>query len=131
MAQKSKAVGYVRVSKDEELKGSIDQQKASIKKYCDKKQYALTEIYEDRGISGKNIEARPDFQRLIADAEGRVFDVLTVMVWHSYGIGPYALSIANLHFLAPGLSGNSVVRFNPGHITIRQASGLGCLGIHF
>jgi site-specific DNA recombinase len=42
--------------------------------YCERQGWAYT-IYEDAGISGETIEARPQMQRLLTDALDRKFDV--------------------------------------------------------
>jgi site-specific DNA recombinase len=42
--------------------------------YCEREGWTYT-IYEDAGISGETIEARPEMQRLLTDALDRKFDV--------------------------------------------------------
>jgi len=48
-----KAVGYIRVSSEEQAKSgvSLDNQRAKIKAYADLKDLDLVEIIEDAGIS--------------------------------------------------------------------------------
>lgn len=49
-----KAVGYVRVSTDSQVRHgySLDEQREEIVRYCNDQQYALLEIFSDEGVSG-------------------------------------------------------------------------------
>ena len=49
-----KAVGYVRVSTDSQVRHgySLDEQREEIVRYCNNQQYALLEIFSDEGVSG-------------------------------------------------------------------------------
>lgn len=62
----AKAYGYVRVSTDEQaLNGlSLRAQKSRIKSYAQAHGLKLVKIYEDKGISGRNME-RPGLQELL------------------------------------------------------------------
>ena len=64
-----KAVGYVRVSKQEqEISGlGLQAQREKIKAYAKLKDLDLVEIVEDAGISGKNMN-RPGIQKVLAMA---------------------------------------------------------------
>ena len=58
-----KAIGYIRVSSDEQAKEgiSLDAQRRRIESYCQFKNYDLIHIYSDDGVSGfKKIEKRPE-----------------------------------------------------------------------
>ena len=73
-----KAVGYIRVSTDEQARGglSLDAQKAKIAEYAQLKDLRLAEIIEDRGISAKNLK-RPGLQKVLRMAEsGKVKAVI-------------------------------------------------------
>ena len=50
------AVGYVRVSKEEEeTQGySFDTQRAEIERYCEREGYELIRIYADEGVSARS-----------------------------------------------------------------------------
>ena len=52
-----KAVGYVRVSSEDQAKEgvSLDNQRAKIRAYCDLKDLELVDIMEDAGISARNL----------------------------------------------------------------------------
>ena len=70
---------YARLSKDDDLVGdsnSIVHQKEILAKYAKEHCFANCEFYVDDGFSGTNFN-RPDFQRLMADAEeGRISTVI-------------------------------------------------------
>lgn len=79
MAKKSvpidKAVAYLRKSTDMQAV-SIDRQRKQVQEYAAKHGYTITEEYIDEGIAGDEIEKRPRFSRLLADARKKVFTVI-------------------------------------------------------
>jgi site-specific DNA recombinase len=74
-----KAVGYVRVSTEEQVKEgiSLEAQTARIQAFALAKGWNLIKIIEDRGFSGKNLE-RPGMKELLADCEKKGIDVIVV-----------------------------------------------------
>lgn len=64
---------YCRVSTDEQ---NIAQQRTLLVKYCQNKGYKFRS-YIDNGISGK-ISERPSWQKLLADAQRGLFDIIIV-----------------------------------------------------
>ena len=62
-----KAIGYVRVSTEEQVRGgvSLDMQRAKIAKYASIEDIELVEILSDEGISGCTIKIRPGVQRVL------------------------------------------------------------------
>lgn len=76
-----KAAIYIRVSTlDQAREGySLEAQEASLRKWCADHKYEVYDLYADRGISGKDIDHRPDMRRLMRDAEAHYFDV--VVFW--------------------------------------------------
>ena len=75
------AVGYTRVSSTAQAspeKTSLERQAEKIRLQAKLKEYELTRIYEEPGISGSTME-RPFLQELLADAEQKKFDA--VIVW--------------------------------------------------
>ena len=70
---------YARLSKDDDLVGdsnSIVHQKEILFKYAKEHGFANCEFYVDDGFSGTNFN-RPDFQRMMADAEeGKISTVI-------------------------------------------------------
>lgn len=71
-----RAAGYVRVSTEEQAKFglSIAEQKASVEGFCHTYPIAL-EIYDDEGFSAKTSN-RPSFQKMMADAKTKKFDII-------------------------------------------------------
>ncbi|NOQ19220.1 MAG: hypothetical protein GQ571_04530 [Desulfobacterales bacterium] len=74
-----KAIGYVRVSTDDQAKEgvSLENQEAKIRSYCDLKDLELLEIIEDAGISAKNLR-RPGAQKVIEMAQKKMVDAVVV-----------------------------------------------------
>ncbi|MDR2572599.1 MAG: recombinase family protein, partial [Oscillospiraceae bacterium] len=74
---------YCRVSTEEQAKEgfSIKAQQDKLKDYIKIKGWEFYDIYIDDGISGKNIESRPEVNRLIADVvKGNVENVLVFKI---------------------------------------------------
>jgi len=74
-----KAVGYVRVSTDEQAREgvSLDQQRAAIESYCDRNDWILVDIFSDNGVSGATLE-RPGMTQALEAIESQSVDVLIV-----------------------------------------------------
>ncbi|MFQ8330415.1 recombinase family protein [Streptococcus pyogenes] len=79
MITTNKVAIYVRVSTTNQVEEgySIDEQKAKLTSYCDIKDWNIYEIYTDGGFSGSNTE-RPALEKLIRDAERKLFDTVLV-----------------------------------------------------
>jgi len=62
-----KVIGYVRVSSEEQSKEGVSlvMQAEKIETYCKLNDLDLVEIIEDAGISAKNIQGRPGFQKAL------------------------------------------------------------------
>ena len=73
------AVGYIRVSTDEQAKEgiSLDAQEEKIRAFSYAKDWDLVGIYNDAGYSGKSLN-RPEMQRLISDVKTNKFDVIII-----------------------------------------------------
>lgn len=76
-----KAAIYIRVSTlDQAREGySLEAQEATLRRWCMDHKHEVYDLYADRGISGKDIEHRPDIRRLMRDAENHCFNV--VVFW--------------------------------------------------
>ena len=75
-----RAVIYTRVSSREQVdKYSLPAQEKALRKCVEEAKQSLIEIYTDAGISGERIIDRPDFMRLLNDAEQRKFDCVWVV----------------------------------------------------
>ncbi|MGL5085062.1 MAG: recombinase family protein, partial [Clostridium sp.] len=78
---KKKVAIYCRVSTIEQAEEgySINEQERMLIEYANKNDYEIYKAYSDRGISGKNIVARPALKELLKDAEQKKFDM--VITW--------------------------------------------------
>ena len=73
-----KAVIYARYSSDSQRDESIDGQIRECKEYAERNEITVLSCYIDRALSAKT-DNRPEFQRMIRDSAGGLFDV--VLVW--------------------------------------------------
>jgi len=73
-----KALGYARISKDEDGSISLDYQKAEIVKYCNREGLSLLRIEVDNGISGKSLKNRPAVQRVLQAVDAQTIDAVVV-----------------------------------------------------
>jgi site-specific DNA recombinase len=76
-----RALGYTRISKDEEGSVSLDYQTAEIKKLCKAQGLTLVGIETDQGISGKSIKIRPAVQRVLQAVDSQ--EIYAVVVYKS------------------------------------------------
>lgn len=85
---------YIRVSTiDQAREGySLAAQEHMLRKWCEDHRYEIYKVYADEGISGKDIDHRPDMKRLLADAEHRPFGM--VLVW---SLSRFTRSVADLY----------------------------------
>ena len=75
------AAAYLRVSTDRQDEYSLDSQLKLIREYASKNDMIVPEefVFCDDGISGRSAEKRPEFQRMIANAKSKAFEI--VLVW--------------------------------------------------
>ena len=73
-----KAVIYARYSSDNQREESIEGQIRECTEYAVRNDITILSSYIDRALSARTAD-RPEFQRMIADSEKRLFDV--VLVW--------------------------------------------------
>jgi site-specific DNA recombinase len=75
-----RAVGYVRVSTDDQAQNgvSLESQQAKIHAYCVAKDWELSRIIRDEGCSAKDLN-RPGIRDIIKGAKGRLFDVVVTL----------------------------------------------------
>lgn len=78
MKKQIRAAIYCRVSTKEQAEEgySIDEQERLLFEYCEKNNYVVYKCYSDKGISGKNITARPGLKALLKEAEEGCFDLV-------------------------------------------------------
>lgn len=76
-----KAALYIRVSTEEQVDGfSLAAQLNLLQKYCENNSLGIFDVYADEGVSGQK-ENRPEFQRMLRDAERKAFNIILV---HKY-----------------------------------------------
>ena len=80
----TRAVIYARYSSANQRDCSIEQQVAKCRELAARLGLTVIDVYEDRAISGKT-DRRPNFQRMMKDADLRQFDV--VLAWKSNRMG--------------------------------------------
>lgn len=73
-----RALGYTRISKDEEGSVSLDYQRAEIEKLAQREGFNLVSVECDEGISGKSIKARPAVQRVLQTVDEQAIDAVLV-----------------------------------------------------
>ena len=79
---KTKVYIYTRVSTTMQIDGySLDAQKARMKAYADFNDYQIVGEYEDAGKSGKSIEGRASFCRMMEDIKSGKDGVSYVLVF--------------------------------------------------
>ena len=81
------AVGYIRMSTDKQ-EDSPEQQKAEINKLAKQEGFRIIRWYEDHGISGAKTLKRPEFRRMIRDAEDRG-DFKAILCWDQDRFGRF------------------------------------------
>ena len=96
MKKRTKVYTYTRVSTSMQVDGySLDAQKERIKKYADAFDYEIVAEYEDAGKSGKSIEGRAEFKRMLEDIETNKDGVSYVLVFKLSRFGRNAADVLN------------------------------------
>lgn len=71
---------YARVSTSQQReRQTIASQLRLLPEYAERNGWQVVETYVDDGISGETVDARPGFQKLLADAERRSFEAVLVI----------------------------------------------------
>ena len=90
-----KCVLYPCVSTEMQVDGfSLDGQKNSLKRFADREEMEIVDIYEDAGKSGKSIEGRPAFKQMLCDIENGL-DIDYILVYKLPRFGRNAADILN------------------------------------
>lgn len=85
---------YTRVSTSMQVDGySLDAQKDKLRKYAEFQNMLVAGEYCDEGKSGKNIEGRPEFLRMLRDIESGKDDVSFVLVFKLSRFGRNAADV--------------------------------------
>ena len=87
---------YTRVSTTVQVDGfSLDAQRDKLLKYAAYQDMEIVGEYSDAGRSGKNIEGRPDFQRMLSDIENQKDNIQFVLVFKLSRFGRNAADVLN------------------------------------
>ena len=101
MTKKVKVYIYTRVSTTMQVDGfSLDAQSERIQKYADYMDFEIVGRYEDAGKSGKSIEGRMEFQRMMEDIKTGKDEVSYVLVFKLSRFGRNAADVlSSLQFM--------------------------------
>lgn len=82
-----KCILYARVSTEMQVDGySLEAQSNGLKRYADREEMIVLDTYEDAGKSGKSIEGRPAFKRMLNDiSQGLDTDYILVYKLSRFG----------------------------------------------
>ena len=69
------AVGYIRMSTDRQ-EHSPERQRSEIQNLADREGYRIIRWYEDHGLTGTESANRPEFQKLLRDAQRGCFEAI-------------------------------------------------------
>ena len=87
---------YTRVSTSMQVDGySLDAQRDKLRKYAAYEDMIIAGEYSDEGFSGKNIQGRQDFQRMLNDIQDGKDDVSYVLVFKLSRFGRNAADVLN------------------------------------
>ena len=90
-----KCVLYPRVSTEMQVDGfSLDGQKSNLRRFADREEMEIVNIYEDAGKSGKSIEGRPAFKQMLLDIENGL-EIDYILVYKLSRFGRNAADILN------------------------------------
>jgi len=91
---KTKVYIYTRVSTAMQIDGySLDAQKSRMKAFCEYNDYEIAGEYEDAGKSGKSIEGRAAFNRMLEDIKDGKDEVSFVLVFKLSRFGRNAADV--------------------------------------
>ena len=80
MNEERKVAGiYIRVSREDQAREgfSLGEQKEKLLQLCKFKEYEVFKVYEDAGISAKDMAHRPAFQEMLADMKKGKINYIT------------------------------------------------------
>ncbi len=96
MKKKTNCYIYTRVSTAMQVDGySLEAQREKLKRYADYEEMSIVGEYSDEGHSGKNINGRPEFMRMLEDIEDGKDDVSFVLVFKLSRFGRNAADVLN------------------------------------
>ena len=74
---------------------SLDAQKEKLKRYAEFQNMEIVNEYSDEGKSGKSVEGRPEFQRMLDNIENGTNEVQFVLVFKLSRFGRNAADVLN------------------------------------
>jgi site-specific DNA recombinase len=81
----TRVAAYVRVSTSGQVeKWGLPTQRAAIEDHVRRNKWTIIEWYEDPGISGETIDARPAMRRMLDDVRDGRFDVVLAVEWERF-----------------------------------------------
>ena len=87
---------YTRVSTTMQVDGySLDAQKEKLKRYAEFQNMEIVNEYSDEGKSGKSVEGRPEFQRMLDNIENGTDKVQFLLVFKLSRFGRNAADVLN------------------------------------
>lgn len=94
--KQTKCYLYTRVSTSIQVDGySLDAQREKLRKYAEYEDMAIAGEYSDEGFSGKNIQGRLEFQRMLNDIQDNKDGVAYVLVFKLSRFGRNAADVLN------------------------------------
>jgi site-specific DNA recombinase len=91
-----KCVVYIRVSSERQVKGySLDGQKHYLKEWAERQGMSVLAVYVEEGKSGKSIEGRTEFQKMLESIQAGTIDADYVIVFKLSRFGRNAKDILN------------------------------------
>ena len=82
MNEEKKVAGlYIRVSTEDQAREgfSLPEQEKQLRAMCEYKNYEVYDVYEERGISAKTDNYRPEFERLLQDVKDKKVNTIVVL----------------------------------------------------
>lgn len=87
---------YTRVSTSIQVDGySLDAQREKLKRYAEFQNMEIVNEYSDEGKSGKSVEGRPEFQKMLNNIENGTDDIDFVLVFKLSRFGRNAADVLN------------------------------------
>ena len=88
---------YIRVSTTMQVDGySLDAQREKLRKYAEYQNMEIIQEFSDEGKSGKSVEGRPEFQRMLDNIENGIDDVQFVLVFKLSRFGRNAADVLSV-----------------------------------
>ena len=87
-----RAVIYARYSSHSQRDASIEQQVAACRRFAERQDIQIVDVYEDRATTGTN-DRRPGFQKMVKDAERQNWEYVIVYTLDRFARDRYASAV--------------------------------------